>query len=162
MLPLERLEEHLCHIEAALLRGVLETGRARPVDLGQAIADHVEADPQQQAVARAPFMVAGTGRFDTRVMQWLGERVFCKVGAEGVYWAALPGLGLGVAIKMDDGNNARACAVVMACVILSLVQLKDTERDFMQRLAAPTLKNWNGTLVGALRPAADLRIAPPA
>jgi hypothetical protein len=35
-------------------------------------------------------MVAGTGRFDTRVMQHLGERVFCKVGAEGVYCAALP------------------------------------------------------------------------
>ena len=91
-------------------------------------------------------------------MQLLGERVFCKVGAEGVYCAALPALGLGVAMKMDDGNNARACEVVMAAVILSLVPLEDTERDFMQRLATPTLKNWNGTLVGALRPAAELRV----
>jgi L-asparaginase II len=62
-------------------------------------------------------MVAGTGRFDTRVMQHLGERVFCKVGAEGVYCAALPELGLGVAIKMDDGNTARAAEVVMAAVL---------------------------------------------
>ncbi len=62
------------------------------------------------AVAAAPFMVAGSGRFDTRVMERLGARVFCKVGAEGVYCAALPELGLGVAIKMDDGNNARAAA----------------------------------------------------
>ena len=52
----------------------------------------------RQAVARAPHVVAGTGRFDSRVMQRLGERVFCKVGAEGVYCAALPELGLGVAI----------------------------------------------------------------
>jgi L-asparaginase II len=49
-------------------------------------------------------------------MQRLGERVFCKVGAEGVYCAALPELGLGVAIKMDDGNNARAAEVVMAAL----------------------------------------------
>ena len=39
-------------------------------------------------------MVAGTGRFDTRLMERLGERVFCKVGAEGVYCAALPEVGL--------------------------------------------------------------------
>jgi L-asparaginase II len=34
----------------------------------------------REAVASAPCMVAGTGRFDTRVMESLGERVFCKVG----------------------------------------------------------------------------------
>jgi L-asparaginase II len=51
-------------------------------------------------------LVAGSGRFDTRLMQHFGERVFCKVGAEGVYCAALPALGLGVAIKMDDGNTS--------------------------------------------------------
>ena len=113
----------------------------------------------RQAVARAPFMVAGTGRFDTRVMQLLGERLFCKVGAEGVYCAALPSLGLGVAIKMDDGNNARACEVVMAAVILALLTLDDAEHDFMQRLASPVLKNWNGIEVGQLRPGAALRIA---
>jgi L-asparaginase II len=113
----------------------------------------------RQAVARAPFMVAGTGRFDTRVMQLLGERVFCKVGAEGMYCAALPTLGLGVAIKMDDGNNARAVEVVMAAVVLSLLALDDAEREFMQRLATPTLKNWNGIEVGGLRPGAKLHIA---
>ena len=30
---------------------------------------------------RAPLMVAGTDRFDTRKMQGLGDRVFCKGGA---------------------------------------------------------------------------------
>jgi L-asparaginase II len=62
----------------------------------------------REAVAREPFMVGGTGRFDTRVMERLGERAFVKVGAEGVYCAALPQRGLGVAIKMDDGNTPRA------------------------------------------------------
>ena len=55
------------------------------------------ATPARRQWRRPPFMVGGTDRFDTRVMQRLGERVFCKVGAEGVYCAALPGRGLGVA-----------------------------------------------------------------
>ena len=139
---------HLAHAFARVATGVgLREGHARA------------ARRLRQAVARAPFMVAGTGRFDTRVMQLLGERLFCKVGAEGMFCAALPSLGLGVAIKMDDGNNARACEVVMAAVMLSLVQMNDTERDFISRLATPTLKNWNGIEVGALRPADELRVA---
>ena len=89
----------------------------------------------RQAVAKAPFMVGGTDRFDTRVMQRLGERVFCKVGAEGVYCAALPGRGLGVALKIDDGNNARAAEVVMAAVIEAFVSLDDGEADFMRGLS---------------------------
>ena len=80
----------------------------------------------RSAVAAAPFMVAGTGRFDTQVQERFGERVFCKVGAEGVYCAALPERGLGVAIKIDDGQ-ARAAEVAMAAVIVALVEMDGAE-----------------------------------
>ena len=96
-------------------------------------------------------MVAGSGRFDTRVMQRLGLRVCCKVGAEGVYCAALPEQGLGVAIKIDDGNNSRAAEVVMAAVIAQRVRLDEAERGFISSLSDVTLRNWNGIEVGALR-----------
>jgi L-asparaginase II len=109
------------------------------------------------AIARAPFMVAGTGRFDTRVMERLGERVFCKVGAEGVFCAALPKRGLGVAIKVDDGNNARACEVVMAAVIEAFVALDDDESQLMHSLSDAVMKNWNGIEVGRLAAAPVLR-----
>ncbi|MBC8057953.1 MAG: asparaginase, partial [Rhizobiales bacterium] len=95
-------------------------------------------------------LVAGDGRFDTRVMQRLGARVFCKVGAEGVFCAALPERGLGVAIKIDDGNNARAAEVVMAAVIETFVTLGDTEAVFMRSLSDAPIKNWNGIEVGRL------------
>ena len=78
-------------------------------------------------------MVAGSGRFDTQVMERLGERVFCKVGAEGVFCAALPERGLGVAIKIDDGNNARAAEVAMAAVIEAFVRLDDAEASVHAR-----------------------------
>ena len=111
----------------------------------------------REAVAAAPLMVGGTGRFDSRVMQRLGERACIKVGAEGVYCAALPGQGLGVAIKIDDGNNARAAEVVMAAVIEACVRLDDDEAAFMRGLSTPRLLNWNGIEVGGLRASAVLR-----
>jgi L-asparaginase II len=125
-------------------------------------ADHARAALRlRQAVAKAPFMVGGTDRFDTRVMQRLGERVFCKVGAEGVYCAALPGRGLGVALKIDDGNNARAAEVAMAALIEAFVALDDGDAALLRSLSDVKLKNWNGIEVGALRASAALRSAAP-
>jgi L-asparaginase II len=113
----------------------------------------------RQAVARQPFMVAGSGRMDTRVMERLGERVFMKVGAEGMYCAALPERGLGLAIKIDDGNNARAAEVAMAAVIEACLSLADGDAAFMRGFSNFTLCNWNGIAVGALRASDALRRA---
>jgi L-asparaginase II len=128
-------------------------------ETGLSAAHAAAARRLRAAVAQAPFFVAGSGRFDTRVMERLGARVFCKVGAEGVYCAALPEQGLGVAIKIDDGNNARAAEVVMAAAIESLVRLERDEREFMRGLSELRLANWNGIEVGALRATGSLRDA---
>jgi L-asparaginase II len=143
----------LQHLALAFAR----VGSGTGLSLGHARA----ARRLRQAVVAAPFMVGGTDRFDTTVMQRLGERVFCKVGAEGVYCAALPGRGLGVAVKIDDGNNARAAEVVMAALIEAFVALDDGEAAFMRGLSDLRLKNWNGVEVGALRASVALRGAAP-
>jgi L-asparaginase II len=109
----------------------------------------------REAVAKAPFMVGGTDRFDTRVMQALGERLFCKIGAEGVYCAALPELGLGVALKIDDGA-ARAAEAAMAAVAASLL---GAEGELLRSYSHLVLRNWRGTEVGSLRPAQALERA---
>jgi L-asparaginase II len=105
----------------------------------------------RQAVAEAPFMVGGTGRFDSVVMERLRGRVYCKVGAEGVYCAAFPLRGLGVAVKIDDGNTARAAEVVMASLIAALAPLDGEEHAFVQSLSTLSMRNWNGIEVGHLR-----------
>ena len=104
-------------------------------------------------------MVGGSARFDTRVMEALGERVFCKVGAEGMYCTALPAAGLGVAIKVDDGNTSRACEVAMAALIEAFVPL-DTpaERALLASLSNLQLRNWRGIDVGRLAAHAALRL----
>jgi L-asparaginase II len=103
------------------------------------------------AVARAPFMVGGTGRVDTRVMALFGERVFCKVGAEGMYCVALPEAGLGLALKMDDGNNARACEVAVAALLRRWAAPRsEAEHALLAELFNLTLRNWRGIVVGRL------------
>lgn len=120
--------------------------------------DHARAARRlRAAVAAAPEMVAGTGRFDSRAMALLGERVFCKVGAEGMYCAALPELGLGVALKMDDGNNARAAEVVMAALIERLLLLSAPDAEFLRGVSDAVLRNWNGLEVGQLRATGAVR-----
>jgi L-asparaginase II len=106
-------------------------------------------------VADNPLMVAGTGRFDTRIMTALGSAVFSKGGAEGAYCAALPELGLGIAVKCDDGAG-RAAQVATAALVARFLRPQGEGAAELEKLARPQLKNWNGIHIGELRPAAGL------
>jgi L-asparaginase II len=97
-----------------------------------------------------PWHVAGTGRFCTEIMTLLGARVFVKTGAEGVYCGALPDQGLGIAIKCDDGAG-RAAEALMAAILARFLPLEAAERASLERFVTPTLRNWNGIEVGALK-----------
>lgn len=102
------------------------------------------------ACAQKPWHVAGTGRFCTEIMKLFGARVFVKTGAEGMFCGALPEQGLGIAVKCDDGAG-RAAETVMASLIARFLPLGDDERAALARYMRPTLRNWNGIEVGALR-----------
>jgi L-asparaginase II len=107
------------------------------------------------ACAAKPWHVAGTGRFCTELMQAAGARVFVKTGAEGMFCAALPEQGLGIALKCDDGAG-RAAEVIMAALIARFVTWSGAERAALERYVTPTVRNWNGIAVGTLRPAEGL------
>jgi L-asparaginase II len=107
------------------------------------------------AVAAHPEMVAGTDRFDTTLMTALGARVFSKGGAEGVFCAAIPELGLGIAVKCDDGAG-RAAQIATAALVERFLPLNGDPQGVVAKLARPKLTNWNGITVGEMRPAAAL------
>ena len=102
----------------------------------------------RDAVSANPVLVAGPGRFDTVLTQAFGGALFVKMGAEGVHVAALPELGLGIAVKCADGS-ARAAEVTMA----SLLSRHLPPRQELAALCRPGLRNWTGTRVGELRSA---------
>ena len=109
----------------------------------------------RQAVAAHPFMVAGSGRFDTRVMELTGEKAFLKTGAEGVYCAAFPELGLGAAIKVDDGAG-RAAEILMARLLARFEILSKDQAAQLGGLFTTPVLNRAGRSVGEIRPAARI------
>ncbi len=112
-------------------------------------------DRIRSAVALNPFMVAGTDRFCTRIMEKLGKKAFVKTGAEGVFCASLPELGLGVALKIDDGAT-RSSELVMAQLLhmLGVVDHYD-QLDFAQETTVSIL-NRNNIKTGEVKAATAL------
>ncbi|HEX4555748.1 MAG TPA: asparaginase [Xanthobacteraceae bacterium] len=132
---------------AGLARAFARFGTGQGLAAGRAAA----AARLRRACAAKPWFVAGSGRFCTELMAHFGERVFVKTGAEGVFCGALPEQGLGIAVKCDDGQG-RAAEVATAAVIAGLLPLREHDGDFLARFVRPQLRNWNGTVVGGLRP----------
>lgn len=105
------------------------------------------------AMMAHPVMIAGSDRLDTILMDAWPGRVLAKVGADGVYGASLPTLGLGIGLKVEDGHFPSAGHALMA--ILSQVTARfDPTGDWpMDHLAAwrtPPILNTRGAPVGAV------------
>ncbi|MGD9922074.1 MAG: asparaginase [Pseudorhodoplanes sp.] len=98
------------------------------------------------AMMALPWLVSGTGRFDQRAMMLGGGRFATKMGAEGVHAAIIPGRGLGIAIKIDDGAQ-RAAEVAMAAVLVKLGVLDGGEAEALCRVR---LRNSKGREVGRI------------
>lgn len=126
----------------ALARGFARLG----VDPG------AECQRIRAAMAAHPVLVGGSDRFDSKVLAAVGDRAIIKCGAEGVHAAAIPSLGLGVAIKIDDGAR-RAAEVAMAALLRYLKVIYDTVWMTLQDTVQPTLYNTAGAAVGDIRAA---------
>jgi L-asparaginase II len=105
------------------------------------------------AMAAEPFLVAGSGRFCTQVMEVVGAKAVMKGGAEGVYTAALPTLGLGVALKVEDGAG-RAAEVAMGDLLRRLKLLSAAEEVALADVLTPPVLNRVGRETGRIRAAA--------
>jgi L-asparaginase II len=104
-----------------------------------------------RACMAEPFLVSGTGRADVALMEAAPGRIFVKTGAEGVYCAALPELGYGIALKCGDGAS-RASEAMVAAVLARLLAKDEDLAAGLRKLASPVFRNWNGFEVASLRP----------
>jgi L-asparaginase II len=107
------------------------------------------------AMAAHPVMVSGTGRLATSLMEVLGDRLFCKGGAEGGFGIALRSRGLGIAVKIEDGN-ARAMGPILIEVLRQLGAVGPAEINALAAHAHPAVTNTRGDTVGAIRPLVHL------
>ena len=111
----------------------------------------------RDAVTANPYYIAGTKKFDTTVMQALGDKAFIKVGAMAVHGIALPEYGLGIAIKVDSGFSqaSETIAINLMHQIGVLDGISDDAMDTLKPYLEPQLKNCRDIPFGSVRFALD-------
>lgn len=108
------------------------------------------------AIAAHPGQLAGTGRYDTRLIEATRGRLIGKMGAEGVFAVSVPELGLGLALKIEDGAQ-RAIYPAVTEALVQLGWLTGPESEALAAFHKPVVRNWKGTEVGEILPAFRLR-----
>jgi L-asparaginase II len=125
---------------------------AVPDDLTSARADAINR--LGNAIAGNPFMIAGSGRLGSEIIELSGRRTLVKSGADGVYVAALQQQGLGVALKIDDGNS-QAAEVAILAILRHLGGLHSEELVQLDERCRTPISNTRGVVTG-YRQASDL------
>jgi L-asparaginase II len=88
-------------------------------------------------------------------METLPGRVFAKTGAEGGFALALPGSGLGVALKIEDGAS-RALGPAIIQVLRDLEILTADAEKALASFASPPILAVGKRQVGEVRAAFSL------
>jgi L-asparaginase II len=120
--------------------------------LGRAVCD---GDPIPGRVVHAmqsrPFLIGGTDRFDSVLIEETEGRVIAKIGAEGVHSFCVPERGIGFAVKVEDGaQRAQFPAVLRALQALDVLPatLPPRLEEYLRR----GIRNTRGEIVGEVRP----------
>lgn len=95
-----------------------------------------------------PMMIAGSGRFDSKVMRDGKGKILSKMGAEGVQCMAFKTSDgpIGLAVKVHDGTRR----AVLPAVIYILDKLGLTPDGDYDTIRNPELKNHMGIIVGRI------------
>jgi L-asparaginase II len=131
-LPIERMARAYARLGAAAVQG-----------------EEVAARVIHSMTAR-PFLVGGTDRFDSVMIEDTGGRVVAKVGAEGVHSVAVPDLGIGLAVKVEDGaQRAQYPAVIRLLQHLGVLGDRLTPR--LEEYLRKPVRNTRNEIVGEIR-----------
>jgi L-asparaginase II len=125
--------------------------------VGAARAGERGASTIVRAMTTHPEMVAGENRICTELMRISEGRLVAKIGAEGLFCLGVPGAGLGIAVKVEDGA-ARAVAPAILAILRQLELVSEDDHGRLASYAYPDLRNTVGDVVGELRP--NLRLRP--
>ena len=103
----------------------------------------------RDAMLAQPWVVAGTGRFDTDLMQAAHGAIVAKGGAEGVHASALPASGTGLVLKVLDGA-ARAVPPAAIALLARLGALDARAIAQLEPHARTPVRNVAGRIVGEI------------
>lgn len=104
----------------------------------------------RRAMVNNPKYVAGTDRFDTDLMRATFPNIACKGGAEGLHCTSVIHRGIGMCVKIADGNY-RAISPFVIERLLELRALGTEEAALIEKHRHPSVKNHAGSIVGEIR-----------
>lgn len=104
----------------------------------------------RDAMIAHPEYVAGTGTFDTALMEAGDGAIACKSGAEGVHAVSVITGGLGFVSKVLDGS-ARGRSPFTVAALATLGALDGRQTTKLAAFAAPVVYNRAGRAVGKIR-----------
>ena len=104
----------------------------------------------RNAMLAEPWIVAGTGRFDTDLMSAAAGTIAAKGGAEGVHASALLVPGTGLVLKTVDGAS-RAVPPAALALLARLGVLAAAATEQLRGHARPPVRNVAGRVAGELR-----------
>jgi L-asparaginase II len=105
------------------------------------------------AMRARPFLVGGTDRFDTVLIEETGGRIVAKVGAEGVHSFAALDLGLGFTVKVEDGAPRAQYPAVLR-LLQHFDALPDPLPPRLAEFSRKPVRNTRGEVVGDIHPVA--------
>lgn len=120
---------------------------------------HGAADPQLgsamgilgEAMTARPYMVSGLARTDLHWMTAGGGDWVAKIGADAVQAIGVRSAGIGIAIKITDGNS-RALHPAVYAVLDQLGLLDAGRKAALERYRQPQIRNARGAVAGDIRP----------
>lgn len=120
------------------------------------------------AMIAYPEMIGGTrDRLDTELIQAAAGKLISKIGAEGVYTVGVlpcdewPN-GIGVALKIEDGDDKRARPPAVIDALRQLDVLSHQDLEALSKYSPEVITNRRGDRVGEARAAFTLEVKRPA
>ena len=108
-----------------------------------------------EAISTYPFMVAGTGRYCTDMMNITAPKIIGKTGAEGIFCMSFTQQKIGVCIKIDDGKMLPQYNVAQALIEASGL-FTDQQLAPLHKYAKDELKNFNKLVTGDINVTKEL------
>ena len=150
-MPLKNLAKGYQRFAASVSKSNLNTDnrnqfppKNQPSDLDFAILETF------QGISQNPFMIGGSNRFCTEMLETCAPEIIGKLGAAGIYCLAIPPLNWGIAIKMDDGSTGPQYTVATE-IIRRLGIFQSHQLLALDKYRQTPILNCKGLQVGDMR-----------
>lgn len=118
---------------------------SRPEALGEKLA------PSSEKILKAclnnPINMSGSDRTEYKIMSKYPGKIVVKIGSNGYFTAMIPEMGIGIAIKVDDGKNS-SNDIVLLETLHQIGFIPESDLEYFADNMKPTVYNHKKELAG--------------